>query len=179
MIIACLWVVQPFILGFAWAGMVVIATWPLLLRLQKLLWGRRSLAVLVMTLLLFLLFIIPIALLVSSLVDNSAPVIAWATQRRPGAAGSRLAAAAFPMAGDRLYTSYHTLEIGGGAALLAKVQPYFGQTTTWFVAQAAHIGRFMLHCALMLLFSALLYWRGEQVALGIRHFATRLAGTAR
>lgn len=28
----------------------------------------------------------------------------------------------------------------------------------------------------MLLFSALLYWRGEQVAQGIRHFATRLAG---
>jgi predicted PurR-regulated permease PerM len=27
----------------------------------------------------------------------------------------------------------------------------------------------------MLLFSALLYWRGEQVALGVRHFATRLA----
>lgn len=33
-----------------------------------------------------------------------------------------------------------------------------------------------MHCTLMLLFSALLYWRGEQVALGVRHFATRLAG---
>ncbi|MCS5946876.1 hypothetical protein LNP25_27235 [Klebsiella variicola subsp. variicola] len=27
-IISCLWVVQPFILSFAWAGTVVIATWP-------------------------------------------------------------------------------------------------------------------------------------------------------
>lgn len=26
MIVACLWIVQPFILGFAWAGTVVIAT---------------------------------------------------------------------------------------------------------------------------------------------------------
>ena len=77
MIIACLWVVQPFILGFAWASMVVIATWPLMIRLQHLLWGRRSLAVIAMTILLLLLFIIPIALLVSSLIDNSAPVIAW------------------------------------------------------------------------------------------------------
>jgi predicted PurR-regulated permease PerM len=25
MIVACLWIVQPFILGFAWAGTVVIA----------------------------------------------------------------------------------------------------------------------------------------------------------
>ncbi|MER3623966.1 AI-2E family transporter YdiK, partial [Escherichia coli] len=30
-IISCLWVVQPFILSFAWAGTVVIATWPVLL----------------------------------------------------------------------------------------------------------------------------------------------------
>lgn len=52
---------------------------------------------------------------------------------------------------------------------MAKVRPYIGTTTTWFVGQAAHIGRFMVHCALMLLFSALLYWRGEQVAQGIRH----------
>jgi hypothetical protein len=66
----------------------------------------------------------------------------------------------------------------GGSAILAKVRPYVGTTTTWFVGQAAHIGRFMLHCALMLLFSALLYWRGEQVAQGIRHFAYRLAANA-
>ena len=47
MIIACLWIVRPFVLGFAWAATVVVATWPLLLRLQKLLFGRRGLAVLV------------------------------------------------------------------------------------------------------------------------------------
>lgn len=52
-IISCLWVVQPFILSFAWAGTVVIATWPVLLRLQRVLFGKRLLAVLAMTLLLF------------------------------------------------------------------------------------------------------------------------------
>ncbi len=75
MIIACLWIVQPFILGFAWAATIVIATWPVLLWFQRLLFGRRSLAVLVMTLLLFLLFVIPISLLVNSLVDGSTPLV--------------------------------------------------------------------------------------------------------
>ncbi len=46
-----------------------------LLRLQRVLFGKRLLAVLAMTLLLFLLFVIPIALLVNSLVDNSVPLI--------------------------------------------------------------------------------------------------------
>ena len=164
MIIACLWIVQPFILGFAWAATVVVATWPLLLRLQKLLFGRRGLAVLVMTL-----------LLVNSLVDSSGPVIRAVTSgdlTLPDLAWLN----SIPVVGAKLYSGWHSLLEMGGSALMAKVRPYIGTTTTWFVGQAAHIGRFMMHCTLMLLFSALLYWRGEQVALGVRHFATRLAG---
>ncbi|BAK11139.1 UPF0118 inner membrane permease protein YdiK [Pantoea ananatis AJ13355] len=174
LIAACLWVVQPFILGFAWASMVVIATWPLMLKIQRLLWGRRSLAVIVMTILLLLLFIIPVALLVNSLIDNSAPVIAWATQ------GHMLPTLSWlndiPMVGEKLYASYQKLVAGGGAAIMAKLQPYVGRTTGFFVAQAGHFGRFMIHLAVMLLFSVLLYWRGEQAAQGIRHFAWRMAG---
>lgn len=175
MIIACLWVVQPFILGFAWASMVVIATWPLMIRLQHLLWGRRSLAVIAMTILLLLLFIIPIALLVSSLIDNSAPVIAWATQRHlvfPDFVWLR----EIPYVGNKTYSSYHKMVDGGGTAILNQLQPYIGRTTGFFVAQAGHFGRFMIHLAVMLLFSVLLYWRGEQVGHGIRHFAYRMGG---
>ena len=157
MIVACLWIVQPFILGFAWAGTVVIATWPVLLRLQKIMFGRRSLAVLVMTLLLVMVFIKAI-----SSGDMTLPDLAWLNT--------------IPVIGAKLYAGWHNLLDMGGTAIMAKVRPYIGTTTTWFVGQAAHIGRFMVHCALMLLFSALLYWRGEQVAQGIRHFATRLAG---
>ncbi len=80
-----------------------------------------------------------------------------------------------PVIGAKLYAGWHNLlDMGDGDH--GKVRPYIGTTTTWFVGRAAHIGRFMVHCALMLLFSALLYWRGEQVGQGIRHFATRLAG---
>lgn len=174
MIVACLWIVQPFILGFAWAAMVVIATWPVLIKLQRLLFGRRSLAVLVMTLLLFLLFVIPIALLVNSLVDGSTPLVHAVTTGNltpPDLSWLN----SIPFIGAKLYSGWHSLLDMGGTAIMAKVRPYIGTTTTWFVGQAAHIGRFMMHCALMLLFSALLYWQGEKVAFGVRYFATRLA----
>ncbi|CAM4193692.1 AI-2E family transporter YdiK [Serratia silvae] len=175
LIVASFWVVQPFILGFAWASMVVIATWPVLIKLQHLLWGRRSLAVLVMTVLLLLLFVLPIALLVSSVVDNSAPIVAWVNAPGQFHVPQLEWLRSTPLIGQKLYNSYHLLVNTGGNALIAKIQPYFGQTATWFVAQAAHIGRFLMHCALMLLFSALLYARGEQVGMAIRHFAVRLA----
>jgi predicted PurR-regulated permease PerM len=79
-----------------------------------------------------------------------------------------------PLIGDKLYTGWHSLLDMGGSAIMAKVRPYIGTTTTWFVGQAAHIGKLLVYCGLMLLFSALLYWRGEQVAYGFR-YATRLA----
>ena len=173
-IVACFWVVQPFILGFAWASMVVIATWPLMIKFQEWLWGRRGLAVLVMTLLLILVFIIPIALLVNSLIENSAPLIAWLSSghiQLPDLHWLR----SIPLVGRKLYSAYHHLVAGGASALIAQLQPYIGRTTGFFFAQAGHFGRFMIHIGLMLLFSVLLYWRGEQVGQGIRHFAFRLA----
>ncbi|MBE8201397.1 AI-2E family transporter, partial [Leptospira borgpetersenii serovar Ballum] len=69
---------------------------------------------------------------------------------------------------------HNTVE-SGGSAIMAKVRPYLGTTTGSFIIQTAHLGILLIHCGLMLLFSALLYWRGEQVAYGIRHFAIRLA----
>lgn len=174
MTFASLSIVKPFILGFAWAGMVVIATWPVMIKLQSLLWGRRFLAVLVMTLLLILLFVLPIALLVGSAIQNGAPLVAIASDP------SKLQPPDFnwlnsiPLIGDKLYNSWHSLINTGGSTLINKVQPYVGETASWFVTQAGYLGRFILHCSLMLLFSALLYSRGEQVGMGIRHFAMRL-----
>ena len=43
-------VVRPFLGALVWATTLVIATWPLMLRLQAALGGRRGLAVTLMTL---------------------------------------------------------------------------------------------------------------------------------
>jgi predicted PurR-regulated permease PerM len=49
LVLASFWVVRPFLLAAIWATMIVVSTWPTLLAVQARLWGRRSLAVLVMT----------------------------------------------------------------------------------------------------------------------------------
>ncbi|MXP56335.1 AI-2E family transporter YdiK [Pantoea sp. Mhis] len=175
MIIACLWVIQPFILSFTWASIVVIATWPIIMRLQNILWGKRILAIVTMTILILLLFIIPVALLVSSLIDNTGPALVWLNQ------GHLVFPQLnwlndIPILGKKLYFSYKKLINGGGAPIVQQLQPYIGRTTGFFVAQAGHFGRFMVHLILMLLFSVLLYWRGENVGYIIRHFAFRIGG---
>ncbi|ACY84623.1 AI-2E family transporter YdiK [Edwardsiella piscicida] len=173
LIISCLWVVQPFILGFTWASMVVIATWPVLIWLQNHLWGKRWIAVVLMTLLLLLLFVLPIGMVITSLIGNAGPILDWAANARSWQMPQMEWLQTLPLIGAKLYASWQGLMNEG--VLVTKIQPYIGQGITWFITQAAHVGGFFLHCSLMLLFSALLYSRGEDVAFGIRRFAIRLA----
>ena len=58
------WILLPFLPAVIWATMIVVATWPILLRVQGWLWGRRWLAVTVLTSALLLLFVVPLSLAV-------------------------------------------------------------------------------------------------------------------
>ena len=63
------WILRPFLPALIWAAMIVVATWPLMKTVERVLWNRRALAVTVMTLAFLLLIIVPIVLAISSLVD--------------------------------------------------------------------------------------------------------------
>ncbi len=94
----------------------------MLLRLQRVLFGKRLLAVLAMTLLLFLLFVIPIALLVNSLVDNSVPLIKLISSGNvtlPDFARST----AYRWSAINCTPPRHGLLDMGGSAIMAKVRP--------------------------------------------------------
>jgi len=76
MVIAgCYLVLLPFIPAILFAVVVCISTWPLYVRLRRLLWGKSTLAALVMVLLLIVLVIGPSALLAYSLTDNVAGIV--------------------------------------------------------------------------------------------------------
>lgn len=174
MSITCFWIIQPFILGFSWASMVVISTWPVLIKVQKFLWGRRSLAVTVMTLLLLLLFVLPVSILINSIMDNSAALISWATQADRLILLPLTLLQEIPMVGKKLYNAWQSFISDGNAPLMNEIQPYIGKSTSWLLRKIANLGSLLLHCSLMIFFSVLLYLRGEQVALIVRHFAIRL-----
>ena len=64
LILGSLWILRPFLGAVIWATMVVVATWPLLLWLQRRLWGKRWLATAVMTSALLLMFVVPLTVMV-------------------------------------------------------------------------------------------------------------------
>ena len=68
--VATFLVVQPFLAATVWATTLVIATWPLMLRVQRYTGNRRGPAVLVMTLALLLVLILPFWLAISTIIRN-------------------------------------------------------------------------------------------------------------
>ncbi len=78
LIAASFWILRPFIPAMLWATMIVVAAWPSMLQVEALLWGRRGLAVTVMTLALLLVFVVPFSLAITALVTHLDEIVDWA-----------------------------------------------------------------------------------------------------
>ncbi len=180
MIGACLWILYPFLSAFIWATLFVTATWPLMRVVQRRLWGSRRLAVLVMTALVAVLFIAPLALGVSTIVQNAGEALA----RMEGLQGS-LTLPPPPawvrdmpvIGGGEAVQRWQELAALGPDELRAWVEPYRLSVTRWIVQQTGNLAVFFLHLVLTIIIAAALYLRGDTAALGVRAFARRLAGS--
>lgn len=175
---ASLWVLRPFLGPTIWATMVVVATWPVMLRVQALLGGRRSLAVAVMTLLLLLLFVVPLVVAIVTIVQNTDQIVSWArliTGYRPTPTPPDWLAT-LPMVGPRLAVLWEQAVVNGLDGLLQKLTPYAGNLTKWFVAEVGSVGFLLLQFLMTVVIAAILYASGEDAADQVRRFAHRLAG---
>jgi predicted PurR-regulated permease PerM len=175
---ASLWVLRPFIGPTIWATMIVVATWPVMRRVQALLWGRRSLAVGVMTLLLLLLFVVPLVMAITTIVGNADQLVDWGkaatTWRPPEQAPEWLRG--LPMVGGVVEKLWEQLRAMGVGELLPKVSPYAGNVTKWFVAEVGSVGLLLIQFLLTVAVAAVLYSSGEGAAQLVRRFAHRLGG---
>ncbi len=70
------WVLRPFLLSIIWAMMIVVATWPMMLELQRKL-RRRGFAVAIMSGVMVLVFVFPLVLAIETLVANANVLAGW------------------------------------------------------------------------------------------------------
>jgi predicted PurR-regulated permease PerM len=175
---AVLWVLRPFLGPGIWAVMVVVATWPLLLRLQRLFGGRRWAAVAAMTLALLLLFVVPLSLAIGTIfvnVDVIADAVKSVAAWRPGETAPDWLRA-LPLAGAHADTLWAQLRALGLAEVLPKLTPYAGNFTKWVLGEVGSIGFLLLQFLLTVVIASVLYSLGEQAADFAHRFARRLGG---
>lgn len=175
---AVVWVLRPFLGPAIWAAMVVVATWPVMLRLQALLWNRRGLAVAVMTTGLLLLFVVPVTLAVVTIVGHADRLLAWgqlATEfHLPELPPAWLVN--LPLVGGVIEGLWAQATALGLRDLLPRLTPYAGNLTRWFVGQVGNVGFLMLQFLIIVVIAAVMYGTGEAGAALVRRFARRLAG---
>jgi predicted PurR-regulated permease PerM len=171
-----LWILAPFLGALIWATMIVVATWPMLLRLQRALGGRRGPAVAVMSLGLLAILIVPLVVAIGAIVGQADALVALA-ERLPS---MTLPTAPtwldkVPLGGDRLQAAWNQFAGAGMGDLLAQVQPYARDAAAWLAHHAGGFAAVILHFILIVILTAVLYSGGESWAAWVRRFGRRLA----
>jgi predicted PurR-regulated permease PerM len=177
LILVSAWVMLPFLGALIWAITIVAATWPLMLRLQSVLWGRRSLAVLLVTSALLLLLFIPLSIAIGAIVENAGQIIAWVkslqTFQLPAAPAWLVG---LPVVGPRAGELWNHVATSGVDQLARETAPYAATVAAWLIGQIGNIGLIMLQFLLTVAVAAILYANGEEAARLVLRFGHRLAG---
>lgn len=174
---ASFWILRPFLGAIIWAVMIVVATWPAMLAVQRWLWGKRALAVTVMTLALLSILVVPFSLAIGAIVVNVDTIVGWARSLAtfkmpppPTWLGK------LPLVGAKIVQTWEQVTAAGIEGLAAMAAPYAALAARWFVAEIGSFGLVLFQFILIVVFSAILYARGERAAVWIVRFARRLAG---
>ena len=176
MIVGTLWVMRPFLGAIIWGATIAVATWPMMLRLEGQLGGRRGLTVTVMTVLMLLVFVAPIAVSVGVVVANVDQIVAW---------GNSLATMTIPpppawvedlpFVGRSIAQQWSEIA-ARPSAITGTVAPYARAMVGWFVGFLGSIALLFVELLLITGIAAYLYARGEAAADFAHRFAERLAG---
>jgi predicted PurR-regulated permease PerM len=157
--------------------MIVVPTWPALLRLQELTKGRRWLAVTIMTLLLSAVFLVPLSIgigtLISSFDEIASRAMSVSTLTLPSPPEWL---GKVPVLGSRASSKWQELAALSGEDLSAQLSPYLGKTIRWVAQQMGELGLLFVQVLLTVIVAAVLYARGESGAELVLRFGSRLAG---
>jgi len=177
LITANFWVLKAFLLPFVWAVIIVVATWPVLLRIQSGMGGKRGPAVAIMTLALLALLIAPIIVAVLTILEIpdqvSALLKSLEAQGLPPLPGW---VPGIPFIGAKIAKMWGELATAGREDIAARLAPHAGDIISWLADRVGGRVMMILQFLLTVIIAAILYAGGKPAAYAVRRFAHRLAG---
>ena len=176
LVIGCLLVLQPFVTALLCAAIVCFSTWSFYEWMVRRLRGRSSLAALMMTTLLVLLFVLPLALLALTLADTATPAIDWL--RETFVHGLPLPpdwVRDLPIVGDSLDAGWRDLATNKAklAEAMKKVAPPVQQG---LLKAGLLLGEGVIQLSLAAFIAFFLYRDGNALVAAMREAMKRLAG---
>jgi len=173
-----IWILRPFLGAIVWATTIVVATWPLMIKVQAWLWDKRALAVTVMTLLLLCVLVVPLTFAVGTIVSNVDEIAEWTMSLaafKPPAPPEWVAN--LPLVGARAAELWRHVTTLGLQDIGTRVAPYAGGVIKWFAAQVGGVGVLLVEFLLTVILAAAMYVNGERATQRLVRFGRRLAGS--
>ena len=172
-----IWILKPFLGAVIWAVTIVTATWPGMVSVQRRLWGSRSLAVAVMTLILLCLLVLPLWMAIDTIVSNTDQIANWVK----GVSDFEIPPPPtwlehLPFVGADLAAAWEKALLAELQDFVKKLAPYGAIAIRWFATEVGGFGALVLQFLLTVIFAAMLYARGEAAASWSRRFGRRLGG---
>lgn len=177
LIVGSLWTLLPFMSAIIWATTIVVATWPMLLNVQRRFGERRTPATAFMTVVMLALFIVPFAVAVGMLLEaavKSADLVRHVAENGLPPAPHWLNDV--PWIGEKIVARWQELASGGVDTIAERFRPYARSTASWAIAVTGGFGMLAVHFLLTVVIAAILYTSGEAAAEGVLKFGRRLAG---
>jgi predicted PurR-regulated permease PerM len=170
-----LWTLRPFLGAIIWAATIVVATWPLLLRVQCIAGGSRGVATALMTGAMLVVFIVPFWLAIGVLLDTTAQgVEVVRTFSTKGLGPPPAWLPDVPWVGRRMAEEWQRFAAAGPQALVETSRPYVRSAATWVVSITGGLGIVIVHFLLTAIITPILYARGERVTQGTLMLARRI-----
>lgn len=171
----CLWIFRPFALPFAWGTIIAIGAYPIYLRINKALGGRRTWSGVVYALLGLALIVGPSILLAETLIEGAQAAKEYLDEEVAIVPPPPKGVQELPLIGKQLY-EYWSLASSNLEEALNEVSPQIAAAAGMLLGAAAGIGVSILQFIIAVIIAAALSVRGESNVKGGVALATRLIG---
>ena len=174
--IGCVLVLRPFFTAVCFALILVVATWPAFERLRQSLGGRRTLAALLMVALATLVFVLPPALVASSIDQHVAGTIRLLRDlSQHGLPPPPTWVADLDAVGPQIYARWQVLAQGGPEAA-ERIQAFIAWARHELIDAGLSLGNAVVKLILAVLTAFFLYRDGEAVRHSLVMAGRRIAG---
>lgn len=175
LVLLSLAILKPFIMPVLWAGVIAAAVYPLYLKLEKLLGGRRKLALTLFTLLALALLIVPTIMLATSTVSTVQDLTQQLEDGMLVVPPPSDAVKEWPLVGEKVHRVW-TEASNNLSTTLAKYKDTVKKATGWFLSAAAGAGAGVLQFIIAVLIAAAFMANAGAIDRFLQKLSVRLAG---
>ncbi|CAL4319160.1 Putative transport protein YdiK [Buchnera aphidicola (Thelaxes suberi)] len=167
------WVIRPFIIGFIWSSMIVVATWPFLKKIRFKLNNQKIVSVSIMFVILLLSLLTPVIFLFNVVINSTFPLLQLFRNKLIGFPDF-FYLKEIPIIGIKLFNYYQKIIHSNNLGTFSFIKPCIKNTTELFLSNAGYFSNFFMHLIFILIFSTFLYWNGSKISNIINSFVYRL-----